>query len=196
VRNVVLIFSLLALATPCSATDFDWEKPSNQKMAIGAFNNMAAFCSQLGFTRVPPQPADAMQKKLEAYMLLSSDRNGVLERWGEMLHDWMQFTQAADDKALLDRAADALIAAAKDPDQYDQAEQLYVETVMAPAKVALSSCDWAAADDFVGKHFITGSGSVQNWRPKLKQMFADSVAQTKADLAKQAKPAPTHAHRN
>lgn len=170
-------------ATSGDAKDFNWENPSDQTIAIGAFNNMAGFCSQLGFTRVATQPVDVMRKKLEAYMLLSSNRDGVLERWGNMLHDWTQLRDAPNDKAMLDRAADALIAAAKDPDSYPQAETLYVETAMRPAKLALSSCETAASDDFVGRYFITGSGSVETWEARLKQAFSESVDEMRAELA-------------
>jgi hypothetical protein len=183
----MLMLALGLAATPGTAKDFNWEDPSDQRIAIGAFNNMAGFCSQLGFTPVATRPADVLQRKLEAYMLLSSNRDGVLERWGNMLHDWTQLRDAPNDKAMLDRAADALIAAAKDPDSYSQAETLYVETAMRPAKLALSSCETAASDDFVGKYFITGSGSVETWGARLKLAFAESVEEMRAELAKRKK---------
>jgi hypothetical protein len=185
-RSASLFWIFVAAATPCSARDFNFELPSDQKLAIGAFTNLAAFCTQLGFTRVEPLPQDTMQEKLEAYMLLANDRASVLDKWSNMLHDWTQLNDAPKDKVLLDRAADAVIAAAKDPDSYEQAEDLYVATAMGPANVAQSACERAAADDFVGKYFVSGRGSVETWRARLKQSFAQSVDEIRAEIKKPA----------
>lgn len=186
-RFLGLALFLVAAAAPASARDFDFEDPTDQKQAIGAFSNLGAFCSELGFGQQSPQPVETMQKKLEAYLLLTSNRQSVLEKWANILHDWTQLNDAPKDKALLDRAADALIAAAKDPDSYNQAEDLYVRTTMGPANIALSACERASADDFVGKYFVTGTGSVATWDSRLRQSFAESVEEIKAYLAKQAK---------
>lgn len=51
---------------------------------------------------------------------------------------------------------------------------------MVPARRALSACEQGASDDFVGRYFLTGKGSLESFQIQMRQNFADSVAEIKA----------------
>jgi hypothetical protein len=178
--------ALLLSASPVAASDFNWRDPANQHRAIGALHNFAGFCSSMGFAEVPLLPEETLKQKWEAYLLLSSSPDAVLIGWARMVSDWTQLEKAANDPTLVNRAADALEAAARDPESYDEAEALYIRTGMGPVKRAFAACERGAADPFVGKYFLTGHGSLEGTEAKAKESFADGVREVKADLSKKS----------
>lgn len=173
-----LLFSVVC-GSPAAADDFDWQSVANQKLMVGAFDNMGAYCTTLGFSRPSQLSRETLQKKLDAYLLLSSAPDVILQKWDGIITDWTQLDHASKDKTLLDRASGGLTAAVHDPDSYSQAEALYVSTSMGPLKTALSACERAAEDEFLGKYFVSGTGSVDTWEPKFKEAFAQSVTELK-----------------
>jgi hypothetical protein len=180
--RIAIIIGLLAASvsvTPASAEDFDWQDIGNQKKLVTALSTIGGFCATMGFTRPPSMPTDTMMKKLDAYLRLKSSPDFVVDQWGRIVHDFAQMTKMADDKALIKRGTDAMVAAVNDPDSYAQAEKLYVDTVIAPLRAVLSACQRGAADEFIGKHFVSGEGSVRSYEQSLKKDFADGVADLK-----------------
>ena len=92
-RGFAVAAACLLAATPCAASDFDWHHPDDQKRLIAAFDNISNMCAELGFTRQPKLPADAMRKKLEAHLLLATSADYMLERWLEFCTRSISLTQ-------------------------------------------------------------------------------------------------------
>lgn len=100
VRTSLFVVSTACLlsATPAMASDdFDWRRLSDQKGLVTAFENMSNMCTELGFARQPKLPAETMQKKVEAYLLLATSADSVLERWSGMLHAFNQLDRTKSD---------------------------------------------------------------------------------------------------
>lgn len=186
--RLILIAALWCLAsTALAADDFDWKLKKDRHLMLGAFNNFATVCARdFKFQRVAAVPEAEMDGKLQAELLLSASPEYDLERWAKIITDWTQLNKAGDDKALLERAADALIAAERDPEAYARAERLYLETTMRPLRLAFDACTRASSDKFLGKHYITGSGSITQVEQYVRDMFASSMKEIKGE-AKAAK---------
>src|SRR5215207_11511648 len=95
---------LMSLATPVAARDFDWTRSADRMQANKAFNNMATACARdMGFTRLPALTDAQMSDKLEAYLLLSANRDADMRQWSKVLNGWNQLNTAAKDDALAER---------------------------------------------------------------------------------------------
>lgn len=116
-----------------------------------------------------------MSDKLEAHFLLSDSPTGQLAHWERILRGWNSLQNAANDDQLAERGADAVLAAVADNDSYERAEALYIETSIGPLRKVLAACAEGAGDPFIGKHYLTGSGSVNQFKERLKRMFFKSV---------------------
>lgn len=178
-------FGLVLFASPAVATDFDWSKRANRVQMDIAFAGLANRCTiDLGFTRVPALPAETMSDKIEAYLLLKDAPDAQLERWGAMLRGWRSPDSEANVERLARRGSDAIGAAVADPAAYDQAEALYIETLLSPIREKLAACATFAADPFMSKYYLRGAGTASAYEAKARQKFASAVAETRAYKAR------------
>jgi hypothetical protein len=171
------ICAALAFASPATAEeDFSWQKASDRKVALGAFNNFADFCTGFDYQRVALPAGTDLDKKMHAHLLLASSAEyEFLHKWLGYITDWTQLEKALKDETLLDRAADALIAAENDPDAYAKAEKLYVDTAIKPFERAFDACARASKDEFVGKYYVTGTGSLVETKATLRKGFEEGM---------------------
>jgi hypothetical protein len=179
---------ILSLGSPAVAGDLNWHSKAGQTKIVGALDNLARWCTKdFGFTRLPEQPDDMLSGKLEAYLLLASNPDHIVDRWANMLGEYLQIKVAPKDHALVDRVADALKAAEKDSISYQRAEALYVETAIQPVRRSLSACQQAAGDEFIAKNLMNGHGSLERFEAILRAAFARSVALPKEEQSKRKK---------
>jgi hypothetical protein len=178
-RNV--LFGLFALIASTAALAANFGHTRKDRMQINdAFNAMADMCaSNFGFTRVAKKANGVLVDKMEAYLLLAPTAENVIGPWATIVHSSHALDRAGKDDALADRLADALIAAHKDPDSYDRAEALWVETFKAPVETVVNACRNAVADPFLGANYIAGNGSADRYDDDLKRRFADSLKDIK-----------------
>lgn len=157
----------------------EWEQPSTLSEINGTVAHMAHFCSSnFGFTQLPQPQASVATDKLHAYLLLQTDAEFRVRQWLELVNRWTSLI--GKDSAAAQRGSDAIEAAIDDPDNYAAAEALYVRTVTDAAEQAVGACSDAAADPFIGKHYLSGRGTVGDHQAELKKAFADSVKQLTA----------------
>lgn len=167
----------LVLFAAMLAPEFSADRPSDRARLHSALSNMAEFCVRdYGFTRLPLR-ADGTDKLYAELLLAGPSRQSQIIA---ILNRGHSIENAAKDEGLLDRIADAQIAAAADPEAYERAEALYLRMMMGPALEALQACRDGATDPFIARHYWTGTGSADRYVPILKQMFAEDVAETKA----------------
>jgi hypothetical protein len=178
-RQIIVGFAMLCGGTAALAADFGHSRKDRMQIN-SSFNAMADMCVRdFGFTRVPKKPDAVLVDKMEAYLLLASSADFVIHEWAGITSKAHAMTDAEKDDALAERLADALIAAQKDPDSYARAEALYVDTLKAPANTVAGACRVATNDAFIGANYLTGDGSADRYDDKLRQMFADSVKDSK-----------------
>ncbi len=116
------------------------ETSERQKARASCFRRFGdQMLADFGFSRVPKAADDILDGKLNAHLLLSSNPAGQIVRWSQLIHEWRSLERAEDDEALLDRAADALLAAKADPESYPKAEALLHRDTHAAAPRDLSS---------------------------------------------------------
>jgi hypothetical protein len=178
-RDALFGLAVLFASTAVSAADFGHTRKDRTQIN-DAFNAMTDMCaSNFGFSRLQKKADGVMVDKMEAYLLLAPSADYVIGQWANIAHDSHALDRAKNDDALANRLADALIAAEKDPDSYDRAEALWLETFKAPVETVVSACRAAAADPFVGANYLTGNGSADRYDDELKKRFADSLRNVK-----------------
>lgn len=122
---------------------------------------------------------------MHAHLLLAASAEYEFQdKWLGYINDWTQLNKALKDKTLLDRAADALDAAETDPAAYGKAETLYMDTVMKPLTKAFNACGAASRDEFVGKYYVTGTGSVEPAKERFRVSFEESMKEIWAEAKK------------
>lgn len=173
------------VATPAAAEDdFSWQKASDRKAILRSFNTLGDFCTGFAFQKVALPVGTDLDKKLYAHLLLARSAEYELNKWVEYVNGFKQLNEGVKDEALLDRAADALIAAENDPDAYRQAEALYMKTAMKPFTRSFEACASAARDEFVGKYYVTGTGSLERAKEGLRKGFEDGMKEIWAEAKK------------
>ncbi len=184
IRTLILIAAMLAPLT-VKAADFDWTKKADREKMHSAFGRLSQVCvTDYGFTRLPALPGEVSIGKIEAHLLLQESADVQLETWAAILRRARYGDDEATKNALAERGADALLAAAADPDSYSRAEGLYVTTLMSVINMRIAACSAIAADPFLGKHYFTGAGSGAAWEARAKEQFSKGVAEAKVDKAK------------
>jgi hypothetical protein len=191
--RVALLCGLCAvtLAPSLRAEPFDWRDAAARKEMSVAFDHIATACSAgFGFTRIQPLPAATMVDKLHAYLLLRSDAeaDAQVENWAEqiivpinaMVAKKSEGPNVEDEH----QAAAAAVAAAEDPDSYDEAKARFMDGAMAPFRHGLEACEAGARDSFLGKYYWTGSGNIDDYEKSMDSYFAELVA----ELRKPKKP--------
>ena len=175
-RKAIFVMTLTAiLSAPVAASDFG-HTAKDRAQINDAFNGMADMCAHdFGFTRIPPKLDSLLVDKMQAYLLLATSADYEIGRWAEIASEAHAMERAKKDDALAERLADALIAAEKDPDSYDRAEALWMQTFKAPVETVVRACGSATADSFIGANYLTGTGSADRYDVELRKMFADSV---------------------
>lgn len=182
--RIAIVAAGMLLSWPAAADDFDWRSPAKRAELIGAFDSMARNCNFVGFSAVPKQPDDVMEGKLHAYLLVASSADRVINHWVGMMEELIQFEDSLLSDASIQRSSDAVVAAVSDPDAYERAERLYIETAIAPARRMLAGCKRAAGDPFLGKYYVAGRGSLRPLQESARQTFAKNVAELRAEHGK------------
>jgi len=182
VRSAFLALALLSSRVSAEPSD-DWEQPQNLDLINRNFAVLAHTCaSDFGFTALQPAPVDQARDELRAYLELSGEGELLEREWLTLMNH--RGSLLGKDGTIAARASDALGAAVDDPSTYRQAERLYVDTVMQGQRDVLADCKAAADDPYIGKHYLTGIGTLTESEDKLKNDFAAGVKELTAYKAK------------
>ena len=174
----------VSTANAAAAEEFDWQKRSSQEQMHQAFVGTSRVCAALfGFSLVPVQPQDELVDKLYAHLLLRDRPVDELAKWTAIVRPISAvMAEKSGDTAPDDRkAAAAAVAASEDPTVFDEAKVRYLANSMAPFRRALAACEVGARDPFLGKHYLTGTGSAAEQERHLSEWFSEFVS----DLRKQ-----------
>ncbi|MXO87113.1 hypothetical protein GRI38_13855 [Altererythrobacter aurantiacus] len=174
-KKLVLALTLASVTAPVAAQD--WRDPGVAAKINETFNGMADYCSEtFGFTRLPPVENG---NKVEAYLLLQPLPEMTLKEWVRIIDQASVFIDMdSDEKEILaQRAADALVAAERDPSVRESAEHLYVTTIMGPINDSLTGCEAAVRSSFFSSNYFTGVGSADDLEAGVRERFHVSIGE-------------------
>jgi hypothetical protein len=171
------LFAALALcaAVPCfAAGDFDWHRDEDQIRLSGAMGNFAGICvDEFGFTRAADLDDEALRSKLIGHLLHAESADAELGQWLGYLAPMEALVDKTMRKEVVDRASDSLLVIDKDPASFTRAQNLYVDTIMAPIRAAFQGCEQAAGNRFLQETLFTGKGSVDKFETMLRADFVE-----------------------
>jgi hypothetical protein len=171
--------ALLLSSSAAVADDYNWHDKANRLQMATIFEATAKICSGMfGFTRIPAGPKDEMAEKIDAYLLLQDDPEKVLEDWIDVFQPTLEIVSKKKGEATSEddeEGGAALVAAAKDPSLMAQARERYVAGAMGPFRRALDACTKGASDPFLGKNYLSGTGSADEIEKEFRDDFANEV---------------------
>lgn len=159
---------------PAAAQGVDWTVQKNRLSIVRAMGNWADFCADtFGFTRRPAQPPEALETRLDAYLLLSENPGGTLALWA----DWLGYMDpdSPHAKPMRERAADALLAARADPSQFEAARKLYSDSFNVYFRSIAVKCEAGTRNPFLNQHYYFGTGSTAEGEARMRDGFAAAV---------------------
>jgi hypothetical protein len=175
--------ALLFTSSVASADDYDWHNKTNRLQMATIFDATAKVCAgEFGFTQLPTAPKARMAEKIDAYLLLRDNPEEILRAWIDVFQPALEIvgkTKGAETDYDDKRGGAALVAAAKDPSVMAEAEAQYVAAAMGPFKRALDGCSKGAADLFLGKYYLSGTGSAEDIEKQFRDDFAKEVEDVK-----------------
>jgi hypothetical protein len=173
---LIAALSLSAAQPSFAAEDFDWRRESDQVNIRASLRNLVRMCvDDFGFTPVALLTDADLKKRLTAHLLLAASPDYELTQWLEYIRPMNRLGDEKSQEAIVERAADALIAADTDPGSFARAETLYVTTVMGPLRDALQGCERATTSSFIQENLFTGKGSVAKFEAKARAQFPDAL---------------------
>lgn len=178
VAGVIAILSLL-LAQPLRPLG-DTVTANEARKADTAFRNLAGSCVGLGFTPIDPGNPTAVQKLMFAHFLLMTPREArlVYSRWVANANAVDSLGDPDRTRRVAEQAGDALAAVSLDPSRYDEAKAKYKQAMRDGLRDVTDACAAIAADPFLGKHYLTGSVSVESM---IEASWAKAYAETVKD---------------
>lgn len=179
----VMPVSVLVTSPGAFASDYDWRAKANRLQMATIFEATAKICAgEFGFSQLPTAPKDEMAEKIDAYLLLQDDPDTVLEKWIHVFQPPLELVSDKKSEVTIEddeRGGAALVAAAKDPSLMAQAEEQYVSGAMGPFRRALDGCSNGASDPFLGKYYLSGTGSADAIEKDFRDSFAKDVEDVK-----------------
>jgi hypothetical protein len=181
-RNIlrcVVGAALLLSSTVAWADDYNWHDRANRLQMATIFEATAKICSGMfGFTQLPTASKEEMAEKIDAYLLLQDDPDKILEDWIDVFQPALEIVSKKKGEATSEddeEGGAALVAAAKDPSVTAQAQERYVAGAMGPFRRALDACSKGANDPFLGKNYLSGTGSASNIEKEFRDDFTKEV---------------------
>lgn len=180
--TVLFTIALCAPFSVSAAEGFDWNRPKDRLLLDRSLRKLSEQCSQLGFTPLAAPSPDSMEKRIYSRFLLKPkyQANMEAERWMSWFLELLNLGKPDRIEMAAERGGAALAAAAVDPSAHEAARTQFVESSVMLLRPVLAACQQAVADEFVGAHYLNGTGSLKSFETSASEAFDKQVSETAA----------------